>query len=163
MSAPPPAAGPQGSNAGCADAGWRSFGWDNRGWALVRCAPCGAPVNAELVRLRMGMRVGRPTCVTCYAAMLVDVEQQHVARMFQLEESYLRGLPELLLLPTGFQDTISGEVVEYGYMYRRHGYSIAVTKASISTASDRSGNWPIYTHAVTDMEMEDALAERRRP
>ena len=49
---------PQGSNAGCADAGWRSFGWDNRGWALVRCAPCGAPVNAELVRLRMHGHAG---------------------------------------------------------------------------------------------------------
>eukprot|EP00966_Prymnesium_polylepis_P265832 6140903-Prymnesium_polylepis.1 len=44
------------------DADWRVFGWSSIGWAMVRCAPCGAPVNAELVIQRMGLtRDGRTT------------------------------------------------------------------------------------------------------
>ena len=138
------------------------FGWDNLGWALARCAPCGAPVNAELVRLRMGMRVGRPTCVTCHAAMLVDVEHQDASRLFQLHESHLRLLPKLLVLPTGFQCTTTGVLVLCGSMFRRYGYSVAVTVASISTLSDRSDNWVLNSHRVTNSDLEDALAERLR-
>ena len=72
------------------------------GWAMVRCAPCGAPVNAEFVRFRMGMHVGRPLCVWCFAAMMVDVErpgmQRRFSRLVELYEDY----PALVIAPTGY-------------------------------------------------------------